>query len=45
MIFSSSRILALTAEARPGRYTLTWDMITYSLEFRPETDVIMGSLD
>jgi tetratricopeptide (TPR) repeat protein len=36
--------LTLTTEQRPGRFTLTWDTGSYSLEFRPETDVTLGDL-
>ncbi len=36
--------LVLTAEDRPGRFTLTSGTISYPIEFRPETDVVLGDL-
>src|SRR5437868_14005680 len=36
--------LTLTAEDRPGRFTVANGSISYSIEFRPETDVVLGDL-
>jgi tetratricopeptide (TPR) repeat protein len=40
----SSLNLTLASEQRPGRFTLTWGDIRYSIEFHPETDVTLGDL-
>src|SRR5947209_19771093 len=36
--------LVLAAEDRPGRFMLTSRTISYPIEFRPETDVVLGDL-
>src|SRR2546430_779213 len=36
--------LTLTAGERPGRFTVANGAISYSIEFRPETDVVLGDL-
>ena len=36
--------LTLTAEDRPGRFTVANGSISYPIEFRPETDVVLGDL-
>src|SRR5436190_22169404 len=36
--------LTLTGEDRPGRFTVANGAISYPIEFRPETDVVLGDL-
>src|SRR6266571_2447676 len=36
--------LVLTSADRPGRFMLTSGTISYPIEFRPETDVVLGEL-
>src|SRR5437764_14067947 len=36
--------LTLTEEDRPGRFTVANGAISYQIEFRPETDVVLGDL-
>src|SRR5437016_4673532 len=40
----SSCTLTLTSEPRPGHFTLTCGTMSYTIEFRPETDVMLGDL-